>query len=231
MIVRRFHGLLVDLNAPFDLQDLALRMMVEESEHTRLCLAAAEALGSDRRLSFELETLQQARDGLLLDLQLLQMCAATYGVGEVVAMHLIGHCLRALPESPYREILHRIARDEARHARIGAVLLRHVRDDRPDWLRWPGDAWLVETVRGAVAAMRTRDWVEQEELVVAAEATGEGSAGDGDGARALLAELATYGVVPADGFVAAAETALREGLPRAFGDLINEDGWRRILTA
>ena len=30
MIVRRFHGLLVDLNAPMDLQELALQMMVQE---------------------------------------------------------------------------------------------------------------------------------------------------------------------------------------------------------
>lgn len=224
MIVRRFHGLLVDLNAPHDLQDLALRMMVEESEHTRLCLAAAASLGSDGELSFELSALQQPRSSEPLDLQLLEMCAATYGVGEVVAMHLITYCLRALPPSPYRDVLQRIASDEARHARIGATLLRHLRDDRPGWLRWPGDAWLVEVVRAAVAALRDRDWVEADELVYAA------GAGADVGSVALLAALADYGVAPADGFVVAAQSAVTDGLPRAFGDLIDADGWRRIFT-
>ena len=63
MIVRRFHGLLVDLNAPMDLQELALTMMVQEQQHASMCMAAARSLGSDSELSFPLAELQQGLDG------------------------------------------------------------------------------------------------------------------------------------------------------------------------
>ena len=37
MIVHHFHGLLVDLNAPMDLQEVALTMLKQEQEHAALC--------------------------------------------------------------------------------------------------------------------------------------------------------------------------------------------------
>src|SRR5262245_61067206 len=47
MVVRHFHGLLVDANAPMDIQELAITMMLHEQRHTALCVGAARALGSD----------------------------------------------------------------------------------------------------------------------------------------------------------------------------------------
>ena len=47
MIVHHFHGLLMDVNAPMDLQEIALTMVKQEQEHAALCMTAARALGSE----------------------------------------------------------------------------------------------------------------------------------------------------------------------------------------
>ena len=55
MIVRHFHGLLVDLNSPMDLQELALAMVLQEQQHARLCMEAVKSLGGSPELTFELD--------------------------------------------------------------------------------------------------------------------------------------------------------------------------------
>ena len=100
MVVRRFHGLLVDLNAPLDLQEVALAMLLQEQQHAGFCMAAVEALGAPRELSFDLAELQQARSGRPLETELLELVCGTFTVGEVVAMGLLSATLKALQEMP-----------------------------------------------------------------------------------------------------------------------------------
>lgn len=161
MIVRRFHGLLVDLNAPMDLQELALTMMVQEQQHASMCMAAARSLGSDSELSFPLAELQQARTDEDVETQLLKMLATTYMVGELTAFGLLRHTLKALPESGYREVLKEIMRDEVIHSRIGQTVLGWLKE-RPkcSWARYPGDERVRAWTEEAVADLRQRDVVE-----------------------------------------------------------------------
>jgi hypothetical protein len=167
MIVRRFHGLLVDLNAPMDLQEVALQMMVQEQQHADLCMAAARALGSDGEIGFEIGELQQARDDEALELQLMRMVRATYATGEVVAFALIRHALEALSPTPFREVLREIAADEVLHARIGLLLIDHLRrKPKNTWLHYPGDRWVEDCVRQSLRELRKRDVVEQDEAAL-----------------------------------------------------------------
>ncbi|MFN7135080.1 MAG: hypothetical protein ACK4N5_23595, partial [Myxococcales bacterium] len=152
MIVRRFHGLLVELNAPMDLQEVALLMMLQEQRHAALCVHAAKALGSDGELQFDRAELAQPITSEPLEAQLLEMICGTYLVGEVVALALIRHSIRALPPSPFRGILETIAADEVLHGNLGEQLLCALRKGcDPAWLAWPGDAWVI------ASAQRTMD--------------------------------------------------------------------------
>jgi len=167
MVVRRFHGLLVDVNAPFDLQELALTMLLQEQQHTALCMAAAKALGSDGELSFELAELQRPRTDAPVDQQLVEMVVSAYCVGEVVALALIRHSIDVLPPSPYRDVLRRIARDEVLHGRLGAPLLRLIRSpEAKTWIDYPGDDVARKIADDAIALMRARDVVEADEAAL-----------------------------------------------------------------
>jgi len=167
MVVRRFHGLLVDVNAPFDLQEIALTMLLQEQQHTALCFAAARALGSEGALTFELAELQRPRSDAPVDHQLVEMIVSAYCVGEVVALALIRHSIDVLPSSPYRDILRRIARDEVLHGRLGAPLLRLIRSpEAKAWIDYPGDAVVRKMTDDAIAVMRARDVVEADEAAL-----------------------------------------------------------------
>jgi hypothetical protein len=204
MIVRRFHGLLVDLNAPMDLQELALVMMAQEQHHAGLCVEAARALGSPGEISFELGELQQARSGAPMEQDLLQMICGTYAVGEVVAMALIRHALKALPSSGFRDILAQIARDEVLHAGIGPRLLRSIRGGVPPrWLGWPGDAPICAFVERQRAAMRGRDVVEPDEAALFED-------------PAAAAQLMAVGIPPSGPLKAAYLSALEVEVPAGF---------------
>lgn len=202
LIVRHFHGLLVDLNAPTDVQELALLMMLQEQQHASLCMAAAESLGSDGTLSFPLDELQLLRTTAPAEEQLLDMLCATYVTGEVVALGLIKHAIKALPPSPYRDILRSIARDEVLHARIGADVLRHARDDGDGWLPWPGDAAIRARVKEACGHMLTRDVVEESEAALFSD-------------ERAAAQLRAVGIPPSSAFKKAYERSVREDVPRA----------------
>ncbi len=171
LIVRRLHGLLVDLGAPMDLQEVALVMLLHEQRHAALCSACASALGSDGEVAFELPELQQAR-GPDPERDLVAMAVGTYAVGEAVAFGLLRHAIRALPASPYRDALRRIAADEGLHARIGGLLLGELR--RASWMPWPGDDFARDVAASTIAAMRQRDVVEPDEAALYADAEAAG---------------------------------------------------------
>lgn len=203
MIVRRLHGLLVDLNAPMDLQEVALTMQAEEQRHAALCMAAARSLGSDGVVAFDLPELQQARTGEPLEHQLLEMLVGTFACGEVVAHALLRHAIRALPASGYRDILRGILRDEVLHARIGPLVLAAARRGaEAGWLPWPGD----DVVRGlflrAQQAMRGRAVVEPDEAALFDDARAA------DGLRAA-------GIPPSGPFKAAYLRAVEREIPRS----------------
>lgn len=204
MILRRFHGLLVDLNAPMDLQEAALRMQLEEQQHAALCAEAARSLGSTGAIPFELAELQQARTDAPVTAQLHEMILGTFACGEVTALALVGHTVNSLPEGPYRAVLAHIAADEGLHGRIGPLLLAEMRAGRTaDWLPYWGDARTLEFIAAHVDDMRRRAVVEDAEVAAAAA----------PGAAELLARV---GLPEPLAFKAAYMAALDQALPRAF---------------
>lgn len=207
MVTRRFHGLLVDLNAPLDLQEVALALVLQEQRHTSLCVAAARALGSEVVLAFDLEELRQGRSASTLEAlrdETLRMVAATFAVGEVAALALLEAELKAVPPGGFRDALALVARDEVLHARIGPLLLAAARrGETADWLPWPGDAAVRGWVHGQIEAMRARDVVETEHLTAAANPE-------------VAAWLPRLGVRPPADFRATYDDALDDAVPRSF---------------
>ena len=172
MVMRRFHGLLVDLNAPLDLQDLALQMMLHEQRHTAMCMHAAAALGSTCEISFDLAELQQSRAESNPEVLALRMLCGTFATGEVVAQSLIKHSIKSLPSSGFRDILKRIAKDEVLHSTFGGILLAALKSDAaPTWLEYPGDAWVSACVFEHIEAMKLRDVIEPGEALLFEDAT------------------------------------------------------------
>ena len=165
MIVHHFHGLLVDVNAPMDLQEIALTMVKQEQEHAALCMAAARALGADGEVVFDLSELRMERTQAPLETQIMSMLVGTYAVGEVVAHRLLHHAIHALPQNGYQDILKRIYRDEVLHAHIGSAILASIREGAsPKWLPYPGDEALAKLFADSITGMCSRDVVEEAEL-------------------------------------------------------------------
>ncbi|MFN3197349.1 MAG: hypothetical protein ACE366_02855 [Bradymonadia bacterium] len=207
MVARRLHGLLVDLNAPMDVQELALMMQLQEQQHTALCMACARALGADGEVAFEIDELQQARSPQPVDTQTWQMIAGTLACGEGVALALIGHAVSALPPSPFREALNGIAADESLHARLGEVLLQIMRAGQTeDWLPWPGDDVVRAFVEAYQRQMRQRAVVEPDEAAAFDD-------------PALAAELVQLGIPPSEAFKAAYMHGVNVRIPRRFAHL------------
>ena len=163
MVMRRFHGLLVDLNAPMDLQEIGIMLTLLEQQHTRLCAAAARALGSDLNLGFDLTELQQARTQEPLEEQFWMMIVGTLICGEGVALELLKQSLAELPRTGFCEVLRAIARDEVLHASLGFKLLTELRHSTAGWVTYPGDDWVKGLVTEQLRAMRQRDVVEADE--------------------------------------------------------------------
>ncbi len=140
MVARRFHGLLVDLNAPMDLQELALELMLDEQRHARLCHRAATSLGGPKELEFTVDELTQERDEDDLPGELVATLTGPYIVGKRLELAILQHILQAAPPSTYRDALAQIARDRQWHASFGVPLLAQLRGGAPPrWLPWPGD--------------------------------------------------------------------------------------------
>ena len=204
MIARKLWGLCIDLNTPRDIQELALRMVLDEQRHLSLCIAAAQALGAEPAVAFELPDLQQPRSDAPLETQFLEMVTGTYAVGEAVALALVTHAVKALPPSGFRDVLRSIAADEVLHGRIGQALLSVIRGG-VEWLAWPGDAAVGAMAGRWRDAMRGRDVVEADEVEAFAD----------PGAAAQLEAVGIPDPVP---FRAAYLRAL-DDLPRAFAPL------------
>ncbi|MBT9556366.1 MAG: hypothetical protein IV100_10070 [Myxococcales bacterium] len=165
MIVRKLHGLLVDLNAPMDLQELSLQMLLDEQRHANLCSAVIEALGGNLGVTFDVPELQQSRTSASLEDQLLEMLVGTYACGEVVAHALVRHAIRALPKSGFRLTLQSIAKDEVLHARFGPTLLASIRAGvQGAWIDWPGDDVILARFEAQCRWMLSRDVVDDREL-------------------------------------------------------------------
>lgn len=162
MSMRFFHGLLIDLNAPSDLQELAVVMMVQEQHHTALCVSAAVALGGSGELSFDVDELRRTRSSRELDEELLRVVLGLFCVGEPLALALLRHTLRAVPKSSFRQVHQRIAPDEALHAWVGRGMLAEMR--RETWCAWPGDAVVAERFAAVLDWARARDVIEPDEV-------------------------------------------------------------------
>lgn len=203
MIMRKLHGLLVDLGAPMDLQELGLVMTLQEQQHANLCAAAARALGSDGVVAFDLPELQQARSRAPLEAQFFELLLGTFVTGEVVAMRLVREVLRVLPASPFADILTHIARDEVLHAHIGPAILCDLRTaGDAAWLPYPGDAWILDQTRACVRAMRQRDVIDPAEAALFQDPI-------------LAAALPRLGIPPSDTFKAIYMDALITDVPKA----------------
>ena len=203
MLCRKLHGLLVDLNAPLDLQELALLMTLQEQQHSALCAQAAHALGSEGWIPCPLDELQQVQSTEQPEEELSALLWGTFLVGEFVALELLKGSVSALPTSPFRDILRALAKDEVLHGRLGLELLPLARSGAFDaWFPYPGDQHVQEIVTRFRQGMRRRDVVEEEEL----------TAGADPHQRAALAEL---GLSAPEAFIERYHEALEVRLPEA----------------
>ncbi|HKP95834.1 MAG TPA: hypothetical protein VJ385_08770 [Fibrobacteria bacterium] len=206
-LARRFHGLSVELNAPMDIQELALRMTLQEQQHARYCMAAAASLGSAGLITFEAARLgapEGARDPRQA---FWEMVCGPYAVSEVAAFRLLSASLRMLPPSGYKGILETILEDESLHARIGFLILSSARlprrKRRPDWIEAPSDAWIRAYASRFIEAGLRRDVIDPAEAALFADPAGD---------RALRA----LGIPPSEAFKSAYFDALRKDVPRRF---------------
>jgi len=209
MIARKFWGLLIDVNAPLDIQELALKMVLDEQRHAHLCIMAARSLGAAPEVVFDLWELQQPRTQAPIHEQVMEMVIQTYAIGEVTALALIKHALSTLPDSGYRTVLKEIAGDEVLHARIGPALLTAIRQgETTAWLPWPGDAQVSIWANTYLRAMAERDVVEDDERQLFED-------------RTAREQLMAVGIPPSDAFKTAYDQALRTDVLTHFDGLVD----------
>jgi hypothetical protein len=202
MIMRRFHGLLVDLNAPMDLQELALGMMFQEQQHTRYCATAAAALGSQLEIGFSLAELQQERDQAPLAEQAMAMIVGTFLCGEGTALKLLKYSIAELPKNGFSQLLRLIAHDEVLHAGIGAKLLSTLRSAPENgWLKYPGDNWVLNYVERQTAMMKDRDVIEPDEAKLFQDPQ-------------AAEQLRSLGIADSRGFLTCYHQAIDQGIPK-----------------
>jgi hypothetical protein len=203
MIVRRFHGLLADLNAPMDLQEMTLAIQLQEQQHANLCMAAAMSLGSDGAIAFSMDELRQARTEAPVQDQFMEMLVGTFLVGERVALELLKHAVKTLPDSTYRDVLRGVLKDEVLHATFAPRLLRHIREERePRFCPYPGDDWVKQFLVGHLELMAQRDVVEDDEAVCFSD-------------PAMAHSLMAVGIPPSTAFKATYMRALDEDITAA----------------
>ncbi len=170
VIMRHFHALLVEANAPLDWQEAALTLALHEQRHARLCMNAASALGSNGLLTFDPGELTFEMTGASFSQSIVAMLCSTFCTGEVVALELLLDANRALPVSGFRSLLRSIAKDEVSHARVGPLWLAEIRAGRTSFIDYPGDAWVRAQADKCAAQMRARDLVAPEDEALFADA-------------------------------------------------------------
>lgn len=156
-----FYALLVNLNAPMNLQKMAVDFMAQEKDHAILCFRAAQAFGFDG--DFDISE-SQSEMTQTPEKQLLQILLSTFLVGEHIAFKMLVDTVRQIPANNYSQILRSILRDEAAHAKIGARVLGYIRCHNPRWCEYPGDDCVQEQIERTVMWYRTRDVIEPLEV-------------------------------------------------------------------
>ncbi len=162
LLLRQFHGILIDLNAPADMQELVLLMQLQEQRHTRHCIAMAKRLGSDATISCDLEELRIARQPQAA-VQFYEMLCSTYLVGEVLALKLLQATIACLPSSAFKDCLKNILKDEALHSQFGRMALEYLRGSQNNWLPYPGDDWIKSQIKDNLIGLGERDVIEADE--------------------------------------------------------------------
>jgi hypothetical protein len=171
---------------------------------------AARSLGHEGEIDFDLTEIQHRR-GPDIHAELVDLLVSLFVVGEVVALDLLLFAVRSLPRSTYRDALRGILRDEVAHARFGSEVLRETREGRAEWLPYPGDDVLRESVARHVAQMRRRDVVHDDERAMFED-------------ERLGRELLSLGVpVPSD-FFRMYHRALDVSVPRALARAVERPG-------
>lgn len=164
LIFRQLHDLTIDLNAPLDLQLLAMTLMAHENRHAVACAQAARSLGGSDGYVFELGEVQLRRTQQPLSVQLVDQVVTVLCCGEVVAFELLKHTVKALPPSPYLNILKDILKDEVLHGTVGFEILRQIKES--SWCPWPGDAHVQQVVAAYMDGLRARDVVDPGEAAL-----------------------------------------------------------------
>ena len=204
---RHFHGILVELNAPLDIQELALTLALQEQKHARLCNSALEVLGGSGNLVMDSSSLRPFREEADAETRLWEFVLGPLAVSEVVAFRLLANTLRLLPRSGFRGILESILADEALHARFGLMILESVRSPRgPRWIKAPTEDWIREYVGSYLGACRRRDVIDPAEEALFAD-------------PACSRDLMRMGIPPSAGFKAIYFEALEKDVPRRFRTL------------
>ena len=167
LIMRKLHSLLIEVNAPTDLQYLALTMENHEMRHAMLCVEAAASLGHNREISFFRRDLTQDYQPRQQSEALLKMICGTLICGESIAFEMLTHSLAVLPETSFRNILRSIAKDETLHAGIGIEILEGLRkENQPCWLDYPGDIWVENFIRKFLEEMEKRPVIDPEHIKI-----------------------------------------------------------------
>ena len=160
-----FHGLLVDANAPMDLQELALLFVLQEQQHCRHFRRIASSLGSSGLIAVPIDELSIERTDEPLNIQIVRFVFGTLFCGEQIALDLLSWTLKNVPNSPYREAMKQIIKDEVMHAQIGSDLLKAFRNkEQESWCQYPGDSWVEQLLEEYLAHMLNRNIIVEEEV-------------------------------------------------------------------
>ena len=160
-----FHGLLVDANAPMDLQELALLFVLQEQQHCRYFRSIAVSLGSTRQIAVPIDELSIQRTDEPLNLQIVKYVFGTLFCGEQIALDLLSWTIKNVPDSPYREAMKQILKDEVMHTQMGSDLLKVIRNQTQEsWCEYPGDSWIQHLLEDYLAHMLSRNIIVEEEV-------------------------------------------------------------------
>jgi hypothetical protein len=207
LLARRFHGLTIQLNAPLDVQEIALTIQHHEQRHAGYCHAAAASLGGSGELGFDTARLDGGDLTRPSGTAFWETVCGEFAVSETVAFGLLAFSVRSLPPSGYRRILETILADEALHTRIGFLLLSRLRtsgkDGAPAWIEAPDEAWIRDYVRRYVAIGLERDVVDPREA-------------DGYRNPVLAAPLGKLGIPEPSAFAAVYKRGLLKEVPARF---------------
>ena len=159
-----FHGLLVDVNAPMDVQELVLLCVLQEQQHCRRFRGIASHLGSSGQLTVPIDELSIQRTDEPLNIQITKYVFGTLFCGEQIALDLLKWSIHQVPDSPYRNAMREIRKDEVLHSQMGTDLLAQIREASVSWCAYPGDAWVRQFLEEYIEHMLSRNIVDAQEV-------------------------------------------------------------------